>query len=89
MTEPADREEIFTEPRPVMTRAEHMAWCKQRALQYVDAGDLGQALDSLTSDLRKHPDTREHNAIILGTMLAMNGHLNTAQKMREWIEGCN
>jgi len=58
-----------------------------RALEYVDAGDLHQALASLTSDLRKHPDTRGHDAIRLGTMLAMSGHLDTAPKMRDWIEG--
>jgi hypothetical protein len=72
-----------------VTRAEHLAWCKQRALEYVDAGDPTQALASLTSDLRKHKETKGHSAIELGMMLAMSGHLDTQAKMREWIEGVN
>jgi len=71
------------------SRSEHLAWCKQRALEYVDAGDVPQALASLMSDLRKHPGTEDHGAIELGMMLAMNGHLSTEREMREWIEGCN
>ena len=35
------------------TRAEHLAWCKKRALEYVDAGDLLQAYTSMASDLGK------------------------------------
>ena len=70
-------------------RAEHLAWCKKRALAYVDQGDLHNALASLTSDLGKHEWTVDHDAIMLGMMLAMGGHLDTAPKMREWIEGCS
>jgi hypothetical protein len=72
-----------------VTRAEHLAWCKQRALQYVDQGDLHNAFASLNSDLRKHPETENHGAVELGMMLMLAGHLDTAPKMREWIEGCN
>ena len=37
-----------------MTRAEHLRWAKDRALEYVEAGDLDQAFASLASDLGKH-----------------------------------
>ena len=70
------------------SRAEHVAFCKQRALEYDDAGDLVNALNSLTSDLSKHKETQHHAAIVLGTMLAMRGDLDTPEQMREWIEGC-
>lgn len=40
-----------------MTRDEHMAWCKKRALKYLDAGDLNNAVTSMMSDLGKHPET--------------------------------
>ena len=40
-----------------MTRDEHLAWCKRRALEYVGAGDLRQAVASMASDLKTHPDT--------------------------------
>ena len=36
-----------------MTRAEHMAWAKERALEYAPAdgpGDAGAAMSSLISD---------------------------------------
>jgi hypothetical protein len=72
-----------------MTRAEHMAWCKQRALEYVNRGDLTDAYASMSSDLGKHPETEGHAAISLGLMLMMGGHLGTPQKMRDFINGFN
>lgn len=72
-----------------MTRAEHLAWCKQRALEYVDKGDVTDAYASMASDLSKHPETEKHAAIQLGMMLMMSGHLSTAPKMREFINGFN
>lgn len=71
-----------------MTRAEHLAWAKERALDYVDT-DQAAAFTSLASDLRKHPDLADHAGIELGMMLLFNGHLSTPQAMREHIEGCN
>lgn len=71
------------------TRADHLAWCKSRAQRYVEQGDLINAFTSLVSALRKHPETEDHAALELGMMLMMNGHLATAQKMREFIDGCH
>jgi hypothetical protein len=62
------------------TRAEHLAWCKERALEYVDAGDANNALGSMTSDLMKHPETADHPGIVLGMMLAMTGNLDDIRK---------
>jgi len=42
----------------MMTRAEHMKWCKMRALEYVDAGQLDNAISSMLSDFTKHPETK-------------------------------
>lgn len=72
-----------------MTRAEHLAWCKQRALEYVDAGDLQNAYASMASDLGKHPDTADHAGIQLGMMQLMAGQLGNAIEMRKFIEGFN
>lgn len=69
------------------TRAEHLAWCKQRALEYVDAGDLQNAYASMASDLGKHPETAGHPGIELGMMQLVTGHLRTASDMRDFIEG--
>lgn len=72
-----------------MTRAEHLAWCKQRAIEYVDAGDLPNAFASVMSDLAKHPETHGHAGIELGYMLSMTGNLSTSRDMRDFIEGLN
>jgi hypothetical protein len=69
-------------------RDEHIAWCKQRALEYVDRGDLVNALASMASDIRKHPETDKP---ALGALLAMEGTrcvTNGDQAgMRRLIEG--
>lgn len=72
-----------------MTRSEHLQWCKERALEYVDAGDLTNAYASIASDLGKHPETENHAAITLGMMLMMSGKLSTEHEMRKFIEGFN
>ena len=33
-----------------MNRQEHLDWCKKRALEYVDAGDLSGGMASMMSD---------------------------------------
>lgn len=72
-----------------MTRAEHLAWCKQRAIAYVEAGDYQQALASMLSDMRKHPETSEHVGLQMGVMLMMSGHLSNPAEIRKFIEGFN
>ena len=71
------------------TRAEHLAWCKQRAIEYCDMGDTQQAFASMGSDIGKHPETANHSAIQLGMMLLMAGKLDTPTEMRKFIEGFN
>ena len=60
-----------------MTRAEYLAWCKKRALEYVDAGDVPNAFASMGSDLGKHKETENHAGIQLGAMMLLAGHLDT------------
>jgi hypothetical protein len=72
-----------------MNRKEHLDWCKERALKYVDDNDLINAFASMTSDLGKHPDTENHVGIEMGMMLVVSGQLDTQDKMRNYIEGFN
>ncbi len=72
-----------------MSRAEHLEWCKKRALEYVDNDDLQQAFASMGSDLNKHPETAGHIGIQLGMAQMMSGQLNTQDAMRKFIEGFN
>jgi hypothetical protein len=69
------------------TREEHLAWCKKRALEYLDAGDLKSAAASMASDLSKHPATMVHPAVaLLGVYAAASGETS---EVRRWIEGFN
>lgn len=71
------------------SRSEHLAWCKKRALEYCEAGDVSQAFASMGSDLGKHPETANHGAIELGMMMLMSNMLSTPAQMRKFIEGFN
>lgn len=71
------------------TRAEHLQWCKDRALEYCDAGDATQAFSSMASDLGKHPKTKGHFGIEMGFDMLLAGHISGVQEMRDFIEGFN
>lgn len=71
------------------TRAEHLQWCKDRALAYIEIGDVNQAFTSMVSDIGKHPETKDHMAIEVGMMLVMQGLLKDPRKMGEFIRGFN
>lgn len=71
------------------TREEHLAWCKERALEYCDAGDIAQAFASMASDMQKCNETRADAAFLAGLSLMVNGQLSTPADMRRFIEGFN
>lgn len=71
------------------TRAEHLQWCKDRALEYIRAGDVRQGLTSMLSDMRKHPETQDHGALQLQVMLQFSGHLNSQEEAEKFINGYN
>ncbi len=72
-----------------MTRTQHLAWAKERALELLDQGDSAGAMASMVSDLDKHSELRGHAGLLLGGMLALGGHMDGADEMRRWIEGFN
>ena len=73
-----------------MTRAEHLQWCKDRALEILDRnGDIGEAYASFCGDMAKHPETQNHSAIGLGLIMMMSGFNNTIEEMRKFINGFN
>jgi len=71
------------------TRTEHLDWCKGRATELIDNGDIQGAFASMASDLNKHAETKDHSAMQLGTMLFIGGHLSTDHEMRKFIDGFN
>jgi hypothetical protein len=74
---------------PDVSREDHLAWCKQRALEYVDRGQLQDAFTSLASDLAKHPHTANHLGMQLGMEMYMAGMLADVGAMRRFIKGFN
>lgn len=68
-----------------MTRAEHLQWCKDRALAFLP-DDPKQAFASMGSDLDKHDETRGHVGMKMGMRLMMSGN---PHDIREFIEGFN
>lgn len=72
-----------------MTYDEHLAWCKERAVAYCRDGKVQEAYTSFLSDMKKHPKTSDHPALMLGFELLMHGHLGSVLKMEEFILGFN
>ena len=67
-----------------MSRAEHLAWAKDRAVAYLP--DWQNAMASFVSDLGKHKETAGHAVIPLLAMHAFSGLLNE-RECRNLIEG--
>jgi hypothetical protein len=69
------------------SRAEHLQWCKDRALAYADRGDVVNAVASMVSDMRKHPETEDHAGLPVMVMIAMTDRFYRAGELRRFIEG--
>jgi len=56
---------------------------------YAERGDMVNAVASMCSDLRKHPETENHAGAQLMVMLVAGGQLDSPGEMRKFIEGFN
>lgn len=75
-----------------MTREEHMQWCKDRAMKYVESGDLLEAVTSMMSDMEKHPETKlAPDSILsqLGMLTAMDATRGDRAAVVRYITGFN
>lgn len=70
----------------MMTREEHLQWCKDRAIEYLDIGDEKKAWASFASDMKKHSETANHLAMELGVTLMVTDNV---RDMRKFIEDFN
>lgn len=68
-----------------MTREEHLKWCKKRALAHLPQ-DPREAVNSMISDIRKHPDTSDNVLMALGLFALRQGNVKSA---RDYIVGFN
>ena len=72
-----------------MNRTEHLEWCKKRAMEYLDQGDVSQGIASMLSDINKHEETQLGDGsplASLGMIYVMN---NDVPGARHFIEGFN
>lgn len=69
------------------TRQQHIDWAKKRGIEYAQNGELVKAMDSIASDLQKHPETNRHPAPELAVQLYIAGKLSTPEEMVKFIEG--
>ena len=73
-----------------MNRAEHLRWCKNRAMEYVTRGDLNEAVTSMLSDLGKHEEAKASSQGVcaqIGMMELMRGP--TKESIEKFIKGFN
>ena len=71
----------------MMSREEHLAWAKHRALELVEEGQPDEGYCSLITDLRVHPELAEHPGIEMGLSLMKAGFLVEHEQVRLWIGG--
>lgn len=71
------------------TKTEHLQWCKERAIEIVEEGDISGGWTSFFSDMGKHHETAGNPALMLGNMMLMSGNLDTPGKMIKFIEDFN
>ena len=67
------------------TREEHLEWCKERARVYLNEGDLLNAVASMTSDMRSHPECGVNDFLVMAAMLHVTNY--DEREVRRWIEG--
>lgn len=75
-----------------MTRAEHLQWCKDRAMEYVNKGDLLNGVTSMMSDLTKHPETAKSAdgpLAMLGLLAAQQAQSGDRDGVVRYIKGFN
>lgn len=74
----------------MMTREEHLKWCKERAIQEMDFyKDPSKGIISMMSDLRKHPETNNEILMSLCTMQLMTKPRMSRQEAINFINGFN
>jgi len=74
----------------MMTRAEHLKWCKERAIREMDYyKDSSKGIISMMSDLRKHPETNSETLASLCMMQLMSRPRMSRQEAINFINGFN
>lgn len=72
------------------SRAEHMRWCKKRAMEYLDRTSSryskDNAVTSMLSDLGKHPETAKLTKMAFMVMLTVRDHESAVRFVEGFAE---
>ena len=74
------------------TREEHLKFCKDRAMEYVNKGNLLEGVTSMMSDLGQHPETAESAGgalAMLGLMACQQAQSGDREGVVRYIQGFN
>lgn len=71
-----------------MSRQEHLEWCKKRAHEYLDKGDIMNGVTSMLTDMQKHPETKLNipTLSMLGMLTIQQADMPAA---RRFVDGFN
>ena len=67
------------------TRAEHLEWCKQRAMEFCERGDADGGLLSMLRDLGKHTETAASTLLIIQLRAS---RLSSMAEVLKFIDDC-
>lgn len=71
-------------------RGEYLQWCKDRAMEYVNRGELLEGVTSMMSDMEKRDDTKLGPALSgLGIHAAMAATQGNRDMVERYILGFN
>lgn len=69
------------------SRGEHLAWCRERAIQVLETGNCAGAVASMVSDLREAETPLYDEAVLLPLLAEGIVFRRTPAAIRRWIEG--
>lgn len=70
-----------------MNRSDHLQWCKDRANEYLDRGNVSEGVASMISDMGKHEETDLNSTLVmLGMMTVASNDLAGAKR---FVDGFN
>ena len=71
----------------MMNREDHLEWAKERAHQFVRFGDLQGAVNSMSTDLMKHPEFDKENVAFKANAASFFAVADGNRAVTAWIDG--
>jgi hypothetical protein len=78
---------IWNEEIMAMTAAQYLQYAKDRSYEYTNRGDASGGLARFITDMRQHPELRNHADLQLMAMMMLAGNLKTPTEVRKFIGG--